>query len=536
MLKHLVCAALLAASALVTTSTAQSNVVNGLDIHYGWITDFDNFGDNGSITGLACETTICNPGSVDIPWFAPMNENHSMFGFIVCRDSGARFEQISDRSFVKHPFTALSSSQCTPCTGSGGGTSLGIGCSDTYWAGLNASRFYLAPPEEVNPWLGTWEAVGSYFDRGVINPTNPSTCCDGVRSLTSSQVNTMNATENMLQVQDADFAAGGTFYYGGYIVSKGEAEALRDNNSKHRRFTVNQSGGTYNPSPTGAEQNGNILNRWASKDRLDSATNGADDGRIYIAVKTTGPSQGLYHYEYAVMNRDNNRGVGSISFPKCADARILNMDVKDVDDDLSNDWTATVNGVDVTFASNNGNGLYWNTLYNFSFDSDAAPADVLAILTPQDSGPGAPAYSIPTNGPTELHNVYLGDGCSNVTAPVLFTNKVATIGNDQFRFLCDGGEPGSTQFLYFSNSSGVSNVLGCDLYLAGNLNLRDVQMVQANGRAIYQAPVPNDPSIEGFVISVQAVGFRSAGGPLFGSFELSSGLKVRIGSNVTGCL
>lgn len=520
---------------LGTQVDAQSNIVPGLDIQYGFITDFDNFGDDGPITGFAAETTICNPGSVNIPWFAPMNPNHSTFAFIICRDSGDRFEQISDRSYIKHPFTALSSSQCTPCSGSGGGTSLGIGCSDTYWAGLNADRYYLAPPDEVDPWLGTWESVGSHFDRGVLNPNNPTTCCDGVRTLTNSQVNTMTSAENLVRVHDSEFQQGGTFYYGGYIVSPGEDESLRFNNSRHRRFNANFTGSTYNPNPVGGQQSGVILNRWAAKDRIDSNTNGTDDGRIFVAMRATGPFFGLYHYEYAVQNRDNTRGMGSFSIPKCPDARILNASFRDIDDVASNDWSVAVNASDVTFTSNEENGLFWNSIYNFSFDSDAAPAEVAATLGAEKAGPGADSFTVLTNGPSNLQLVYLGDGCSNVTPPSLFSNKVPTIGNSEFRLLCDGAEPGSTQFLYSSATSGSTVFAGCDVYFGGAFYLQGIATVNTNGRGIYQTPIPADTSLEGIVISAQTAGFRSTGGPLFGSFELSNGLQIRIGDNLSGC-
>ena len=51
----------------------------------------------------------------------------------------------------------------------------------------------------------------------------------------------------------------------------------------------------------------------------------ASDGRVFVGVRVTGPVQGRYHYEYAVHNRDNRRGLRSLAELGC-EAQYLGLD------------------------------------------------------------------------------------------------------------------------------------------------------------------------------------------------------------------
>jgi hypothetical protein len=46
--------------------------------------------------------------------------------------------------------------------------------------------------------------------------------------------------------------------------------------------------------------------------------------------------------------------------------------------------------------------------------------------------------------------------------------------------------------------------------------------------------VPNNPSLEGLSLDLQALNF-APGGAFLGSLNLSNGLRVRIGNLLTGC-
>jgi hypothetical protein len=109
-------------------------------------------------------------------------------------------EQISDRSYCKHAFTSASTSgACGPCNGIGGNM-MGVTCSDTYSAGNNASRGNLGPADEIDPWLGTWNHIGSYFDQG-----DPNVGAPGNNDGNQSPINVgSDDVKNRVTVKEAD--------------------------------------------------------------------------------------------------------------------------------------------------------------------------------------------------------------------------------------------------------------------------------------------------------------------------------------------
>ena len=56
----------------------------------------------------------------------------------------------------------------------------------------------------------------------------------------------------------------------------------------------------------------------------------------------TGPVNGIWHYKYAVHNRDNKRGLGSLRIPVCPQAQVTNFGFHDVDRDPLTYWWALV--------------------------------------------------------------------------------------------------------------------------------------------------------------------------------------------------
>ena len=528
---------------LAGPASTQSNTVPGLDIQLAFMDDISARGRLGTfptgVNGVALETTICNRGTVEVPWFQAMNPAHPTIAFIIARESNGRFEQISNRSYVKHAFFALTSSQCTTCQPPGGpaGTKLGIGCSDTYSIFNNGDNFWLGPPEEIDPWLGIWDPVCSYFDMG--NPAvPPPQDCDGIRSFTQSQSNALGVVGNRINVLDADLnVAGANFYMQGYYTTQGEAEPLREDNMATRPISAVWTGAKWNLNETGTLINGSILQQWSGSS-LDSNTNGTDDGRVYVAVAVTGPVDGLYHYEYAVQNRDNFQGVGGFRLPVCDSAQVLNLDFRDIDQDAANQWDVTVANGEIAFTTQN-NPIHWNTFFNFSFDSDAAPIAGTATIDEFDLIVGQPSFGVPTSTPGALYNVYLGEGCALGAAPTLFSNDRATIGNASFSVETAGNVAGQPNALLFSQLDGLLPLGICNVYLGGTLGV-DIYfaasaVADGSGRVNYGVPVPNDVSLEGATVNVQTVGFNPAGGAIFNTVELSNGLQVRIGDSIVDC-
>jgi hypothetical protein len=495
----------------------------------------------GGINGLVLSTTACNIGTVKIPWEAPMKEDHAVISFMVTRESNGRFEQISDRSFVKHGYSALTTSFCSTCQEGpfGGGDILGLGCSDTYSTISNGDMYYLGPPEEIDPWLGTWSANCSYFDLGLA----PAPNCDSQRSLSQAQAASLGPVGTRVNVRDADLnVSGANYFYQGFYTVRGEAQSLRNDNIGHRQFNPTWNGSKWNtPSPGGDFQNGPILSRWSGA-KVTKASNGVHDGAIYGGVKVTGPVNGIYHYEYALQNRDNNRGVGAFTLPICSGARVFNAGFKDLDHNSVTDWTVTASSNSLTW-SGPSNALRWNTMYNFWFDSDAAPTDGFAMLDAADPGAGLNTLVLATTTPEGLYNVYLGDGCANGTAPTLFATgnpAQATIGNASFGLGSTGNQPSSGHFLFMSLLNGSTDLgSGCTMYLGGAFGSSIVQVgtgtTDAAGDTSFPVPVPPSPALEGLAVNFQGLGFNAGGGPVSSLFELTNGLRVHVGSALPVC-
>ncbi len=387
---------------------AQSNTVVGLD---GRVTRVDNltyYGRRGAAhpngeIGMAMLNTMCNPGSVTIPWYAAMQSNHPKFGFLLVRLHNDRLEQISDWSYCKHAFTSTNSSSGScgsnnGCQNPSTGSIMGIGCYDTYGDGNNADRTWLGPPSEIDPWLGTWNPVGSYFDIG--DPQTGLGPMDGVRSL---NISGFDNVKNRVTVQEVDLTTpGAAYFYGIHLIHQGEALANRGDNLASRGTNPTWSGSTWSfPNNSVGQSHGSILQQWPGAS-LDSGHNGNDDGRFFVAVKITPLGGGQYHYEYAVHNVDNNRGGASLRIPVDPAAVVSNYSFGDIDSDPLNDWTAAKVGSEVVFSATANSPQNWNTIYNFGFDCDVAPSFGVVAIDQARVGPGALSVTVGSQVPSGI--------------------------------------------------------------------------------------------------------------------------------------
>jgi hypothetical protein len=528
---------------------AQSNTVPGRDLRLETTSTISRFRRTGTypngVQAIGTRTTCCNPGAASIPFQAAMNANHGFIHYIVARESGGRLVQISNHAWIKHTFGSNNDpGACGSCPNVPTNSFVEPGCSDTYVASQAVDHFNLGPPGELDPWLGTWNPICSYFDRG--NPAvAPSLQCDGVRSLTQTQATALNAAIGLtMRVHDDDLVVpGATFWYqSGYLVP-GEAEANRGDNIGSRQFTPTWVAANNNWTLTDGTQfqHGSILQRWTGA-TLTSNTNGADDGRYFVAVKVTGPVDGRYHYEYAVHNRDNGRGAGSFRVPVCPDAQVWNLGFHDVDRDPLSDWTAAKVGGEIVFQTTTvqANPLLWNSIYNFWFDSDAAPSAGTVLLDQYAIGPGALTVGVATTTPSGVYNQFLGAGCGTPNAPSLFatgTPDRALLGNATFALHTSGNVPVSPCAFLLSVVPGTTALPGgCTGYTADVSALLGplVAVADAAGRASIPLAVPLDPALEGQTFDFQTLNV-AAGGALLGAFNASNGLRIRVGNLITSC-
>lgn len=393
---------------LVAPVIAQSNAVPGLDILMYDLTDLSYTGRRGAAfpngeAGFMMGHSWCNTGTVNLPWTSQsggiMVDQYPRIAFLLVRESAGRMVQISGRSFCKYSPTAYNfqTGPCLPCN-AGGGSFFFVGCSDTYGSGINENQMNLGPSEELNPWLGTWNLVGSYFDKGDPAATG-SAANDSVKSLSFSQIAAFDAVKNRITVRENEIIAGATYYGQVQAVVQGEPGTNRGNNISNRQLTITQSGSSFNTGSAGASVAGSVLTRWQGA-MVGAGDNGSDDGHFVLGAKVTGPTSGMYHYEYAIHNVDNHRGGGTIHIPLAAGAVVQNFGFRDLDLDAGNNWSFTVGANELTVTLNGTNAIDWNTIYNVWFDCSIAPGAGSVTIDQARPGTGAPSVSVSTQVPS----------------------------------------------------------------------------------------------------------------------------------------
>lgn len=364
--------------------------VPGIDVLLREVYGMDDLGRTGTypagVLGLSFNTTSCNNGTINVPWHAPMAEDHPFIGLAMFRLNAGRFEQIG-RSWTKHGFYALASDQCFfGCTGGSGGGTLNVGCSDTYSIANNGSQYYLGARDEVNPHTAVWHCLGSWFD---------GTPVDCIRSNDGSG---LDGTAHRLAVRESDLLVpGATYYYEGvYWVMN---DVNRQNNYGWRQVTpawTTIGGWSFTDSGSGPNANpGPVIYAWG--DEHDAKDVAAGDGTVVVANRVTNLGGGQWHYEYAVYNQSSARGIGRFTIP-VGTANLTNVGFRDIDSDAGNQWTVAQAGGTVSWSTPvfggpvAGNPVLYQSVFNFWFDADAAPLASSALVQLHAPGAGGTVY------------------------------------------------------------------------------------------------------------------------------------------------
>jgi hypothetical protein len=132
------------------------------------------------------------------------------------------------------------------------------------------------------------------------------------------------------------------------------------------------------------------------------------DGWATVGSKATDLGGGVWHYEYAVENRNSDRGIGTFSVNFPAGTQITNAEMRMVlqhsgiapeDTDRNTAWTQTINSTNIAWRTNTvynaatptlGSYIRWGTMYNFRFDANIAPTNTGSVSMDYYK-PGAPA-------------------------------------------------------------------------------------------------------------------------------------------------
>jgi hypothetical protein len=361
---------------------------SGPDVIVGALPDIGKYGTVGGISAYSLGTTSCNIGDQILLWCDTdvaglcNKTQHPVIAQNMYRLKNGRFEQIG-MSWLKHGFCALAQNLCGTCQSDPWGCdALGVGCSDPYDAGLNGAQGGLGPRSQVN-------ASKGLFPYPFTAPPAPATI--GRR----------------LQVKLDDLAPAsnpGALYFGeGHYVTADDAAANNDdNNASYRRIVVGTlTSGAYNLSYSGSTiQQQPAIYAWKAHglglnqpdpNVVISTIDVSNDGRFIVGFKASDNGNGTWHYEYAVHNLNSDRSGRSFSVPVPAGVVLTNVGQTIVNHHSgepysTSGWTFSQSGGVATwttqsFAENaNANALRWGTMFNFRFDADVPPANVLATI------------------------------------------------------------------------------------------------------------------------------------------------------------
>jgi hypothetical protein len=304
-------------------------------------------------------------------------------------DGTERFEQIG-QSWVKHTFFALEDFVCGTCNTSGyvTGSHLCPGCSDPYVSGLNGDQNSIGSRAWINPFTGVF----------------PSNADDH-----SGHVH--NGVSHRILVDASDLISGVNYFGEAAYVTPHEFTWCQThpdqcnmfNNFSYRPFSISGGPNTYTFSPTASTVRMQpAIMAWTDATIHQSQPDPGNDGIFFSGYKVTNPSQGVWHYEYAVFNMNLDRAIQSFTVPLGPGVNITNIgfhappqhpgwtndnipggqgysSVPWTNDYVTGNTSITWNCE--TFAQNQAaNAIRWGTLYNFRFDADQPPNPTNATL------------------------------------------------------------------------------------------------------------------------------------------------------------
>lgn len=369
------------------------------DVIVGDITGPANYTADAVHDAFALGTVSCNVGNLPLAWVSSTNQ-HPVIGGSLYRLHQGRFMQVG-QSWLKHGFTALQQSLCSPCNAHPNGSALGVGCSDPYSASLNGSQSGLGPKFEVNPSTGNFPYPF----------TSPSYSGNGRRLLVPLGLLAAPGAQWIAEAQ--------------YIHPEDAMAGNGNNNCSYRLAAISGGPANYGLSftaPTVRQQP--AINAWAALDPgvvlQTHQVPGIDGGLFTVGVRRFDNGNGTYRFEYAVHNMNCHDSAGGFSVSFDPGASISNPGFASVayhsGEPIDNlDWVSSIVPGSVSwttvasFAQDpNGNALRWGTTYNFWFDSTSRnPAGSTITLFRSGGSVLLPAPAIPvapweTNSPGAL--------------------------------------------------------------------------------------------------------------------------------------
>jgi len=369
--------------------------------------------------------------AAEVPWYAKFtgyrppynNDQHPYLIWNLYRvDQNGRVDHIG-RSGVKHAFLTTNV-QCSDATcGSVSGAILGKGCRDVYSSGNNDQGSALGPRREIVPAKGLWGRCGSIYDAlpcDNINdsPGDPNQLRDRMLVL-ESEINSTNYPN-------------ATYYFESWYIVRDDVDIY--NTMGYRRVIPTFNTVWQMPS-TGAFVTGPFIDTWAPPTAAGNVKNveiASPDGQARVAVKAVYTGNGIWRYDYAVMNFsfsreskalvpvagqpnaevyrvDRNFGFSAFQVQSDAQAAPVNLRFSDGDTNAGNQWSSVIGANNVRWTGVESSALNWGTLYSFSLESELAPGPASASVEVLDAGSPS-AFTVNVIGATGVMGGLFRDG------------------------------------------------------------------------------------------------------------------------------
>ena len=330
---------------------------NGFDVEY--------YGSSDGVGGYSMATQSCNWGDEVANWYGGTDQAPVIMQNAYRLKDG-RFEQIGMQSFMKHSFCALSEPGCGSCQATNCNT-LGIGCADTYWAGLNSGGS--CPRSDVNAYTGQYNY--------------PFTLSSSGPSSLRGNLQIANADVNPPQNE------GARYFIEAQYVTEDDATAGNQMNNASWREVEFVSISNVDPITTGPSATINsesAIEAWKDIDsavRLTTTYVPDEGGKVVVGNRVFDNGDGTYDYEYVVYNMNSDRSIRKIAIPS-GNAVISNLGFHDINTNSGEiydgtDWPGNIGSGIVywntdTYDQNEvANAIRWGTMYNFRFTATAAP-------------------------------------------------------------------------------------------------------------------------------------------------------------------
>jgi hypothetical protein len=374
--------------------------------------------------------------TADIPWYGKFdgdfppysNDQHPYLIWNLYRvNSDGSIDQIG-RSGVKHAFLTTNVG-CAPGHGQNPHV-LGRQCSDLYTVGNNDTNNALGPRSEIIPATNVWGRCGSIYDLN----------CDGIENTSGNTSYSHRLMVSEAQI-DSALQPGAMYWFESWYLAREDINIY--NSMASITVTPSRSGTIWPIASANDFRLGPAIDRWVARNASGANERNialsTAEGHTQIAVKARDIGNGLWRYDYVVMNHDFARArtecldpvpagtcrpgyvkvihnFGFDQFKVTAGAGVAISDIQFSDGDLvaENNWTHSQRATELVWSAPVNpspvpntpavlNPLNWGTMFRFSFTSNAAPADANISL-----------HIAETGEPSALSALVIGPAASDV--------------------------------------------------------------------------------------------------------------------------